>query len=72
VPELKAAYEKLPPDQRPIATQRPDYPHHDEASGFALSAGVGLDLRLNRAMALRVASLEIPLRFIADPYGRDN
>lgn len=72
VPELKAAYEKLPPDQRPIATQRPDYLIHDEASGFALSAGGGLDLRLNRAMALRVASLEYRRAFIADPDGRDN
>ncbi|MCL5743790.1 MAG: hypothetical protein M1541_07660, partial [Acidobacteria bacterium] len=44
---------------------------HEEASGLALAAGGGLDLRLNRALALRLASLEYRRTFITDPDGRD-
>jgi hypothetical protein len=49
----------------------PGYRAHEETSGLALSAGGGLDLRLNRAMALRVASLEYRRAFISDRDGRD-
>lgn len=71
VPELKAAYEKALLETKTVAPQRPDYLIHDEASGLALAAGGGLDLRLNRAMALRVASLEYRRTWITDPDGRD-
>lgn len=51
--------------------RRPDYLIHEESSGFALSAGGGLDLRLNRALALRVASIEYRRAFLSAPDGRD-
>jgi hypothetical protein len=35
-----------------------EYIHQDQTHGFALSAGTGLDLKLNRAAAIRLASLE--------------
>ncbi len=58
LPELKAAYEKLATNTKAATPKRPDYLIHEESSGLALSAGGGLDVRLNRALALRVASLE--------------
>jgi len=71
VPELKAALEKAAVETKTATPQRPDYFIHEEASGLALAAGGGLDLRLNRAMALRVANLEYRRTWISDPDGRD-
>jgi hypothetical protein len=65
LPDVKAAYEKL------VSPSRPDYLIHEESSGLALSAGGGLDMRLNRALALRVASLEYRRVFLSAPDGRD-
>ncbi len=70
-PELKAAYEKLARGASSQSAERPRYLTQEEASGLALSAGGGLDLRLNRAMALRLASLEYRRWFLTDPDGRE-
>jgi hypothetical protein len=71
LPELKAAYEKLATNTKAATPRRPDYLIHEESSGLALSAGGGLDLRLNRALALRVASREYRRAFLSAPDGRD-
>jgi hypothetical protein len=70
-PDVKAADEKLATKTKAATPRRPDYLIHEESSGLALSAGGGLDVRLNRALALRVASIEYRRAFLTAPDGRD-
>ena len=59
-PEKKAAvdldYKGLDPQL--AYTLHSLYTHHDEANGFAISVGTGVDYKANSALAIRVARIE--------------
>lgn len=58
LPEKKRSLQREAPAAGVAASLHEDYTLSEEANGFAISAGAGLDLKLNRALAFRVASLE--------------
>lgn len=47
------------------------YTRHWETTGFSLSVGGGLDVGLNRALALRVAGLDYTRSWLGDMNGRN-
>lgn len=71
-PALKAAVEQEHKDD-----PKPDVSLHDlytaqyEANGFSLAAGGGVDVRLNPAIALRLANLEYKRSWLPPANGRD-
>jgi hypothetical protein len=67
-PEKKAALEAaLQPGQ---TLQDPDhwlYASNEEQAGFAIKAGIGVDMKVNNALALRVASIDYSRDWAAAP-----
>jgi hypothetical protein len=59
-PDKKLALEELNKGLDPMLgyTLHDQYTRHEEASGVAISAGTGVDYKLNEALAIRVASIE--------------
>lgn len=57
-PERKAELERIAKLTNQKVIDHEDYTTVTESSGFSIGAGGGVDLKLNRALALRVASLE--------------
>ena len=72
LPEVKASLE-LSGVVRPSAKLPPHelYTKAFESNGFALSAGTGLDVRLNPALALRLANIEYKRSWLPPVNGRD-
>ena len=46
-----------------------EYTQHYETNGFALAAGMGVDYKLNNALAIRVASLDYTRSWTSDLSG---
>ncbi|WP_321473980.1 hypothetical protein [uncultured Paludibaculum sp.] len=71
-PALKAAVEKAAKE-----SDEPEVALHDlyttqyEANGFSMAAGGGVDLRVNPAIALRLANLEYKRSWLPPANGRD-
>ena len=69
-PELPAVLSQLP-----VGTNTQKYydlyTRHWETTGFSLSVGGGLDVAVNRALALRVAGLEYSRSWLGDLNGRN-
>jgi hypothetical protein len=58
LPEKKQALEQLVKDADSKVLDHGQYTREFELDGFAMSAGVGLDMRLNRALAIRLVGLD--------------
>jgi hypothetical protein len=68
-PELRAALlaAAKPTDNRNELHTK--YTHHNETNGFTLAAGVGVDYKLNNALAIRVARLDYTRSWTKDLGG---
>jgi hypothetical protein len=68
-PKLRTLLSQLPPGTDP-SKYYDLYTRHWETTGFSLSAGGGLDVALNRALAVRVAGIDYTRSWLGDINGR--
>lgn len=69
LPDQKAAFDRLAQSSGSNNSDHGQYTQQFERHGFAMAAGIGLDLRLNRALALRIVGLEYTHTWVQDLNG---